>query len=361
LPPLEVWQKVFLKDAEFVQSTHGKAGCVICHGGDSRAQDKEIAHTGLVADPSEIACNTCHKDIVQAHAASPHGTLSGFKSILEARGGSLEDGALLATAFENHCDQCHTSCGQCHVSRPAEMGGGLVSGHKFRKTPSTQYNCVACHGSRVGAEYLGENEGIPADVHWTKASMTCTKCHGEELHGMGQSVATRYENPNLVKCEDCHADVWTNTEGNPQHEQHLGDLSCQVCHSVTYKNCYSCHVGLDKKELPYYTTDSSEMAFKIGRNPIRSSERPYKYVVLRHVPTSADTFDYYGKNILPDFGNLPTWKYATPHNIQLDTPQNKSCEACHGNKDLFLTEEDISPVEREANKGVIVTDVPEPK
>ncbi|MFC2071794.1 hypothetical protein ACFLUU_03630 [Chloroflexota bacterium] len=355
---MEVWQKVFLKDAEFVQSTHGKVGCVICHGGDSGLEDKELAHAGLVADPSEISCDTCHKDIACANDISLHTTVSGMKSALEARGGNLEEGSPLATAFENHCQQCHTSCGQCHVSRPDESGGGLVSGHEFRGTPSMQYNCVACHGSRVGDEYLGNNEGIPADVHWTKASMTCAKCHSQELHSSGKTVATRYQNPDAAKCENCHQDICTNTDGNPQHEQHLDNLSCQVCHSVTYSNCYSCHVAIDQQGLPYRTSDSIEMQFKIGLNPLRSSERPYKYVVLRHVPISSDTFDYYGENFLPDFNALPTWKYATPHNIQLDTPQNESCNACHGNKDLFLTEADVNEAEKEANRGVIVREIP---
>ena len=360
---MEVWEKVFLKDAEFVQSTHGKVGCVICHGGDSREEDKEIAHVGLVADPSDGNCNTCHMDIAHANEISLHTSLSGFKSVLEARGGNLEEGSPLATVLENHCQQCHTSCGQCHVSRPDEMGGGLVSGHEFRETPSMQYNCVACHGARVGAEYLGENEGIPADVHWTGETMTCTKCHSQELHGSGEPVATRYQNPEAVNCgsEDCHDDIWTNTEDNPQHEQHLSDLQCQVCHSVAYKNCYSCHVALDEEGLPCRTSDPSEMRFEIGRNPVRSAERPYTYVVLRHVPTCVDICDYYGDNLLPDFNVLPTWKYATPHNIQLNTPQNESCNACHGNRRLFLTGEDVSPEEMEANKDVIVTDIPEPR
>ena len=358
---MEVWQKVFLKDADFIQSTHGKVGCVICHGGDSRAEDKEIAHTELVSDPSERNCNTCHNDIAHANAISLHTSLDGFKSILEARGGNMEDGAPLAKAFENHCQECHTSCGQCHVSRPDEMGGGLVSSHDFKKTPSTQYNCVACHGSRVGAEYLGQNEGFPGDVHWTEAGMTCTKCHSQELHGSGQPTENRYQNSAVVKCEDCHKDVWTNTEGNPQHEQHLSDLSCQVCHSVSYKNCSNCHIAIDDKGIPCRTSDPSEMQFKIGQNPIRSSERPYEYVVLRHVPTCAGTCDYYGENLLPDFDALPTWKYSTPHNIQLNTPQNESCNACHGNSDLFLTEKDISSSEKEANRNVIVTDIPEPR
>jgi hypothetical protein len=355
---LEVWEKVFLKDADFVESTHGKVGCVICHGGDSSLEDKDLAHEGMVIDPSNISCVSCHSEISDMNDLCLHATLDGFKSVLEARGGDLSEGSQLATAFENHCQQCHTTCGQCHISRPDETDGGFISSHEIRLTPSTQNNCVACHGSRVGDEYLGQNEGFPADVHWTQETMTCTECHGAELHGSEYASETRYDNPYLVKCEDCHEEIFDNTDDNPMHAQHLVDLQCQVCHSVEYKNCYSCHVSIDAAGLPCRTSDPSVMDFKIGYNPIISDQIPYKYVVLRHVPTCTGTCDYYGSNLLPNFSALPTWKYATPHNTQLHTPQNESCNACHGNGDLYLTESDVKEDELEANKGVIVEEIP---
>ena len=358
---MEVWEKVFLEDREFLESTHGSLGCVTCHNGSDEAEEKEIAHVGLILDPSNSKCEICHRDIVAANKSSLHTTLSGFTTILEDRGGNFDEGSSLATVFENHCQQCHTSCGQCHVSRPDEAGGGFISGHEFRATPSTQNNCIACHGSRVGAEYLGENEGIPADVHWSKANMTCTKCHGEELHGNGEIVATRYQNPDSVECEDCHQDILNTSVSNLQHQQHLDDLSCQVCHSVPYKNCYSCHVALDSKGLPCRTSDPSEIDFKIGLNPLEIIGRDSRYVVLRHVPTCVGLCEYYGDNLLSDFNNLPTWKYATPHNIQLNTPQNETCNSCHGNKDIFLTEDDVRPEELAANKNVVVEDIPDPR
>ena len=160
-------------------------------------------------------------------------------------------------------------------------------------------------------------------------------------------------------CEDCHYEVWLVTGENPQHEQHLSDLSCQVCHSVAYKNCYDCHVALDEEDQPCRTSEPSQILFKIGYNPLRSSDRPYEYVVLRHVPTCVTTCEYYGGDLFPDFNAVPTWKYATPHNIQLNTPQNESCNACHMNSDIFLTEDDISIEERKANENVIITEFPE--
>jgi len=353
VPPLEVWEKVFMEDAEFLEDTHGTVGCVICHGGDSAQDAKGKAHVGVVADPSVGNCDTCHGEIASSNNVNLHTSLSGFQTCLETRGGNLEEGSLLAQAFENHCTECHTSCGQCHVSRPDSAGGGLVAGHEFKEIPSTRDNCSACHGSRVDAEYFGRNEGVAGDLHqMTEAGMSCMKCHGEELHGSGELAADRYHNAVAVQCEDCHQDV--STDDNEQHQQHVGDLSCYVCHSVEYKSCYNCHVALNDEGSPYFATDESVMNFKIGLNPIDNPDRPYEYVLLRHVPVSPDTFDYYGENLLPDFSALNTWKYATPHNIQLQTPQNADCSACHGHSELFLTEGDVEPAELEANQNVIV-------
>jgi len=77
-------------------------------------------------------------------------------------------------------------------------------------------------------------------------------------------------------------------------------------------------------------------------------------VTLRHVPIARETFDFYVKDALSNFDALPTWKLATPHNIRLKTPQNSSCNACHGNESLFLLEKDVEDAEKEANRGVIV-------
>lgn len=357
MPPLEEWEKAYLKKTDFLEDEHGKVGCVVCHGGDSSAEDKDTAHVGVLADPSEESCAICHSEVTLLNETCLHSTLSGYTTVLEARGGDMSEGSTLNEAYENHCSQCHTSCGQCHISRPDDSGGGLLSSHVIKATPSMQYNCTACHGSRVGDEYLGNNEGVVADVHWTQATMTCTKCHGTELHGTGETLSSRYSTVS-VECIDCHEDVLT--DNNPQHQQHADNLQCQVCHSLDYKNCYSCHVALDDEGLAYRVSDPSVMTFKIGLNPIVSEDRPYKYVVLRHVPIASDTFDFYGTNLLPNFNALSTWKYATPHNIQLHTPQNESCNSCHGNEDLFLTEDYVNPEELEANRGVIVIDIPDP-
>jgi thiosulfate/3-mercaptopyruvate sulfurtransferase len=96
------------------------------------------------------------------------------------------------------------------------------------------------------------------------------------------------------------------------------------------------------------------MEFKVGLNPLQSEKRPERFVTLRHIPTDRGTFDFYVKNAMTDFDKLPTWKLATPHNIRRQTPQNKTCNACHGNPDLFLLEKDVKPEYLKANEKVII-------
>jgi len=145
------------------------------------------------------------------------------------------------------------------------------------------------------------------------------------------------------------------------HNIHGSKLACQVCHSISYNNCFGCHVGsATATGEAAFELESSQLLFLIGRNPIQSYERPYQYVTVRHVPVAADTFAAYGTGLLSRFSEAETWKYATPHNIQRKTPQTESCNACHGNPSLFLTADKLAPEELNANLGVIVETVPPP-
>jgi len=366
LPPVEAWAKVAVSN-EFTETLHGSIGCTDCHGGVSTEYEMESAHEGVVRDPDPItACGSCHAEMAEDHYSSLHGSLDGYFTVLAERS-TEEKWPQLIDMFGNHCASCHASCGQCHVSRPTSAGGGLLSGHEFRETPPMNLTCTGCHGSRINDEYKGKNEisegvAYPADVHFNPGGMACFDCHtGDEMHmpQEGEEPVHRYGGERDPKCEDCHPGVGAEADTNAQHsDNHLADLSCQVCHSVSYKNCYSCHVQKNDEGAAYFTTAPSEMAFAIGLNVERTEERPWEYVVVRHVPIDPQSFEYYGEDLLPNFDARPTWVYATPHNIQRNTPQNASCASCHGNAELFLTEDRVAPEELEANRPVIVIEIP---
>lgn len=353
--------KVYLQDESFFETLHARFGCITCHGGTSGVDEMEAAHEGIVRDPDSMeACGLCHAEITEAHADSLHEDLQGYLTVLAARSDE-ESWPQLMEAFEIHCSTCHASCGQCHVSRPTDAGGGLLEGHTFKEIPPMNLTCTGCHGSRIEDEYKGLNEGFPADVHFNPGGMSCFACHtGDEMHGALGDFDHRYDGPVTPSCtaEGCHPDVRPG-DGIEQHDEvHLEQLSCQVCHSAEYKNCYNCHVERTEDGTPFFRTDPSEMALRIGQNPIQNQERPWEFVVLRHVPIARDTFAHYGEDLLPNFDNRPTWVYATPHNIQRQTPQNASCSACHDNSSVFLTVDDVDPDELEANRSVIVRLIP---
>lgn len=353
-------EKVFV-DSEFAEDeNHGELGCEECHGGDPYEPDWKKAHAGVVKDPSypdpSETCGMCHDMIAENYSSSLHISLAPFKKIINTRANPSEEiHAKLEKARESHCSSCHSSCGQCHISRPNAVDGGLLEGHLFQRRPPMQLVCTACHGSRVEKEYMGRNKGLEPDIHREKY-FKCTKCHkAEEMHGDGKEYANRYEVENAPKCMACHEKIYgTASENARNHWIHKDRVSCQVCHSQPYKNCYACHVGKDKQGLAYFKTKGSFMDFKIGLNPLRSPKRPEKYVTLRHVPVDPKTFAFYVENGLTNFDRLPTWKLATPHNIRRKTPQNQDCNNCHGKADLFLGKKDIKAGYEKANQDVVV-------
>ena len=376
MAPLEPWEKVLIAGDTYPDTVHGQIACIDCHRGEQSA-DKEVAHSDLVPNPSsdpEATCGECHPDVVAMSDDSLHTNLEGYWTILNARS-APEGHEAISKMFGNHCASCHATCGECHVSQPAPVGGGLIDGHNFNETPSMTRNCTACHGSRVGNEYLGKNEDLRGDVHFRQGRMTCVDCHGgHDVHGQPQDCQTchvapeesaipppdhRYTGVQSPSCESCHVTASTGQDDVEMHQAHGADLSCQVCHSIDYKSCDGCHVALsDETGNPFFETDGSYLSFLIGLNPLRSFERPYKYVPLRHVPIAHDSFAFYGDDLLENYDALPTWVYATPHNIQLETPQTEDCNACHGNPDIFLTADKVDPVELNANLPVIVDSIP---
>jgi len=352
--PVEPWKKVFVEQS-FFETEHGEITCEDCHGGDPEAPGMDQAHQGLTSDPTfpdpTNVCGECHEEITESAKNSLHYTLSTYRPMMLKR--ASKDPKIVAKidqGMKNHCYRCHSSCGQCHVSRPESVDGGLISGHQFSAKPSMTEQCTACHGSRIGNEYLGKSGR--GDVHFTKKQMDCMACHDSGLHNdTNENMQNRYDAANLPRCETCHPpdEIYNNIE---QHKVHGSKVQCQVCHSQKYANCTTCHVGQDGKGLSYFKNPETKMILKIGLNPRQSKKRPEKWVLLRRVPANPGLFDFYTKNALTNFEDLATWKYTTPHNIQRKTYRSRECNNCHGNTKLFLTEKDVQFAE--ANRAVIV-------
>jgi thiosulfate/3-mercaptopyruvate sulfurtransferase len=352
-------QKKVLVEKEFLETDHGEIACETCHGGNAEASKKPVAHKGLVPNPSisdpEGACGECHEEIAASAKNSLHATLGPFETILKSR--AQEDKhKTIDMGLERHCSQCHTGCGGCHVSRPASVGSGFIRGHQFQARPDLLNQCVACHGSRVGNEYLGQRG--QGDIHASKHNMGCVMCHtAEEMHAAAPAdLKGRYHLKEAVKCKDCHTDLEHGQIRN--HNIHIGKVQCQVCHSQTYTNCYSCHTGTDKDGLPFYTNKRDVEGLKIGlAYEADAPAADFNFMLVRHIPIDPELFARYEKDVFTEYDKIPTWKRASPHNIQRRTWQTATCNNCHGNRDLFLSTKDLLDYEVEANRKVVVSDI----
>lgn len=365
LPEMEAWQKVYIGGPNgdaFFKSTHGKLKCVSCHNGTEPVLDKKMAHSGaFISMPSKNAaasCGACHPDIASKDVTNIHTQGFGQKAMVALRGGFASYDAfpsLLKSGYDQNCGKCHASCGECHVQRPKQAGGGFIAAHSFQKTPDMRLNCTACHSARVAHAYFGEAFGTKPDVHYTKMpGGHCINCHpANEMHGDGKIYTQRYSHALMPQCEDCHAAKAT---VNPFHAKHWNDLSCNVCHSQDYQNCGSCHVGAGVRNGPY-------QGFKIARNPLPATKR-FKFVVVRNAPHAPDTWSNFGIATLANFNLAPTFKLATPHNIQRLTLRTtvdagKPCyDACHiangRNKQWYLYKSSLQPWEVDANTSITV-------
>jgi len=364
---------------DFVESVHGEIGCISCHKGQN-VDDKDEAHKEMVKDPSEEGgggvCRECHEDITSTYKDAMHYKLTGILDIVGTITSphKMED-TLLPEAWELDCADCHASCGSCHVAWPAVAKGGLLDRHRFKKTPPMDKTCYGCHGSRFAGEYMGKL-GATADVHYEKGQMVCTDCHtADHLHNTQPKGVKRYYATKTVRCEGCHPDAAKSGKSKiAMHNAHPdGTLACAVCHSNTYFNCKNCHVSLDIKkpgQIKVIFPTEPLYTFKIGTNIDRSPENPYKYNLVRHTPMKKDSLAslrYFQavlkgapgpKDLVANYDALPTWNSASVHSIQRRTKQNSSCNACHGHKELFLTEADLAKDEPTANQKIIVKKIP---
>lgn len=348
--PFDLYEKM-LVDETFLSTPHGQIPCQLCHLGNAESSDPDTAHNGMVADPSldsEETCGQCHGEITATAVNSLHMNPAPLYKTLEKRCSKEQATQLKNTILEQNCLICHQgSCGSCHVSRPNVTGGGLRSGHIFQKKPDFVFQCLPCHTHPTGTDFIGKKG--KGDVHYRKYKMTCSSCHtGQEFHASAEGIDNRYHFNQMPKCIDCHSSV---LEGPvPEHVLHKDTVSCSVCHAAAYQNCNSCHLGTDEEGIAYSQSPPPTKDFKIGLNPEKEGPR---YVLMRKIGVHRNTFsDAIGG--MKRFSALPTYKKATPHTIQRRTWQTADCNHCHGNKELFLTQDSVSFDTVVANRHILL-------
>lgn len=346
---------MFLVSEEFLTTTHGTLGCITCHGGENLPEQAD-AHTGMNPYPSADTsgvCATCHSEITTTYASSTHANIQGMSNGLAqfASLDSISESEHHQEVFDKNCFKCHATCGDCHVTRPKSYSTGLINQHEFFQEPPMEETCYGCHNARNAGEFMGK-VGFSSDVHFDNG-MTCTDCHGwSNFHGDGEVTEDMWAE-DLPACTDCHEDKDPAVATDVEHKVHGDSLSCQVCHAQANNNCFECHLEYNEDGTKLASHSESKIMFRIGLNPEVTEEKPYKYVVLRHVPSAEEMLDAVGEGLMCSYDEITNWKYSPTHNIQKSTFQNESCEACHENEKIFLSPEDLLESDSLANEALI--------
>lgn len=327
---------------------HFLQGCTSCHKGDDKARNRETAHKGMIARPSDniAVCAECHESTAKSYKTSLHYTTAGLMHGVSGRMSDQEKKVFGEKVFEGSCRSCHASCGDCHVKSPVVSGvnTGLIKSHAFVRRDEGR-TCALCHGGRVYPEFTGDYGGA-ADVHYQKG-MICLDCHKKtQSHGDGNTYATRQDMKDKPSCVSCHKEKQEKTaKARSAHATHAKKVSCQACHaSAPYRNCYDCHLGKGAQAKP---------GFILGLNP-----RDKKTVTtLRVVPTARDTLKDAGIS-MHQYDTLPNYWNTSPHNIRKRTERTRSCEVCHEEKKDFLTKETLIKNGSKANESLIYAPKP---
>ncbi len=258
----------------FYNSLDKKPGyeCSVCHAGSPDAKDKETAHKGMYANPSDLSitgktCGQCHKDEVdrvdKSLMANAQGEIAGT---LYARGYTKDKNSRFAMSDHPVIDSddskpkgkgaverlepipdssVHFSvemlrkfCIKCHL-----RADGVKAAKSYRPA-----GCAACHmptsadGKYAGSDPAMKGKEWRSSVHRMTVkvpSEQCVRCHkGGNRIGVsyiselpGHESDIHYQRG--MDCIDCHSSKELHGDGNIYIKKWQAvSIKCESCHGT---------------------------------------------------------------------------------------------------------------------------------
>lgn len=257
----KLW-RMFIDPADIL-SGHGRLGCVTCHRGTGGTEDVDVAHTGLVVDPTlgfTEACLLCHRDLPNEFS----------QTLLRAP----HDQVVHGLAANLTCSDCHGAVGHGFDAISGEVicsMTGCLDCHKERNLDTQLEDCEACHLSHhdvallaltcsdchVSTDTWKETRLAvhPVELDGWHAETGCFDCHDWPNFGGLNYVCSdchyRYHYFGTNECETCHApsEGWNTDSSAEDAETHPFPRDhdrfaeyCNLCHPGGNTTAYSCSI-----------------------------------------------------------------------------------------------------------------------
>ena len=283
---------LYVAEAEFKQSVHGKLSCIDCH-----TQIKDDAHAaGGKKVTGGVECGGCHEKVAKEYRQSLHA-----KAIIKG----VERAA--------HCYDCHgkhaiyaeknskamvnpsninKTCNRCHsdkdIVKEHALGTGPTPGDLFETSVHAQtgaVTCASCHGSHELRSLIDPQ----STIFRSNVPHTCGVCHPdimkefeESIHGV-LAARGRSDSPTCTTCHGIHGIKAKIDPDSPVNEKRIAMTTCPQCHAAER---ISKEYGITRGQVKSYydsfhglsyrggDTFSANCASCHGVHDIRSSSDP---------------------------------------------------------------------------------------
>jgi len=261
---------LYVAEAEFKQSVHGRLSCTDCH---TRITDDAHAAGGKKAKPG-VECAGCHE-----------------KAAREYRQGLHARAIVKGTEKAAHCYDCHgkhaiygeknakstvhpsnlnKTCNRCHsdkdIVKEHALGKGPTPGELFEDSVHAQtgaVTCVSCHGSHVLKSLIDPQ----STVFRSNVPHTCGACHPEIMKEFEESIhgvlaaRGRSDSPTCTTCHGIHGIKAKIHPDSPVNERRIALTTCPQCHAAEQ---ISKEYGITKGQVKSYYDSFHGLSYRGG-------------------------------------------------------------------------------------------------
>lgn len=227
--------------------------CHDCHGGNPQSFELREAHAlengfRKIATPADVPsfCGHCHSDADYMSKSAPDANVEIVAQFWRsAHGQDLKQAADPTTAA--NCTSCHAK----HSTRAVDDPASAVHPSRLVET------CGSCHQTQRDELLVGMHRVAGAkDDAGTATALSCTKCHGSDVHGMrpvqdeDSPVFVHHQVQNCGECHEKSLDTYLDSV-HGHGLQRSGLVATAVCSS-----CHNAHAVFpppDKRSMLHAT------------------------------------------------------------------------------------------------------------